>query len=357
MEPALVFVVSCCTRGAILHSRCDAEVRGVQEVFGRDVPVFGYYSGGEIAPFLSAFDEITDPDRPLSGSHFHAGTAAIMAVGREGGADTVTVPDPSAHEPAKEEELDRLRAMLSQSEDVFDDIEKFMANISRKSYRDGERLREQNAELEQKNEHNEKLQSVVHRYTPHDIWTKLGDNVAQGVYELADDEGRFCFLFLDVKGFTTFSENHDAPTVVSALNEIFQPATDIVYDCGGDVDKYIGDCIFAVFRGPDEAMEAARRILELTAAGGDGKGFAIRIGINSGRAVRANVGSGKRREYTYIGDAVNLAQRLESNCTPGCVLVSEQVHDASKVRFGTAEPKIITVKGKAQPVRVYEISL
>ena len=95
-------------------------------------------------------------------------------------------------------------------------------------------------------------------------------------------------------------------------------ATELVYEHGGDVDKFIGDCIFAAFPTADAALKAARCVLALVARRRrEGSPFDVRVGINWGRAVRANVGARGRREYTYIGDAVNLAQRMEANATPG----------------------------------------
>src|SRR5262249_52569878 len=70
-EPGVVLVVSCCTRAAILHSRQNLEVAAIQEVFGSRVPVFGFYSSGEIAPFLSRYQDIVSCDLKFAGSHFH----------------------------------------------------------------------------------------------------------------------------------------------------------------------------------------------------------------------------------------------------------------------------------------------
>jgi class 3 adenylate cyclase len=355
--PSLVLMVSCCTRCAILHSRVDSEVEIAKEVFGADVPIFGYYCGGEIFPYLSRVEEIVDPLRDLSGSHYHTTTVGFMAVSAEGGCEA-GLPDRPPAAAADHPEVLRLRKMLAESEDILDSTERFLSNMSRKSYRDGELLKDKNRQLELKNEHNEKLQGVVHRYTPHDIWKRLGENVSKGTYELADADGVFTFMFLDVKGFTAYSEKHGASEVVAAINRIFKPATDTIYSCGGDVDKYIGDCIFAAFPDAASGVKAALGIMKLfEKLDKDGNPFSIRIGINSGRAVRANVGSTARREYTYIGDAVNLAQRLESNCTPGKLLLSEGVYNDCGVSFDSAERKEIAVKGKAAPVSVYECGL
>ena len=85
--------------------------------------------------------------------------------------------------------------------------------------------------------------------------------------------------------------------------------------------------------------------------------FTVRVGINAGRAIRANVGSGDRREYTYIGDAVNLAQRLESNATPGAMLVSASVYALVAKQWPCAKKKKLMVKGKAKAVTAYELTV
>ncbi len=337
-KPSLLFVVSCCTRNAILHSKMDSEVDAIRKVMGRDVPIFGFYSAGEIMPFLSKYEQIIDPKTPFSGSFYHTTTLGIVAFAAARKPEAACVPA----EICLEDDPRRLADMLARSEEVLDNTEGFLANLSRKSYQDSEVLKKQN--------------EVIHRYTPHDVYKQIGANAARGQYELSDAEFNGCFMFLDVKGFTSYSEKRGSKEVVRALNEIFEPATDIIYACGGDVDKYIGDCIFAAFKEPKQAVEAGRRILGLFKKLKRSP-FTVRIGINSGRAVRANVGSKDRREYTYIGDAVNLAQRLESNCVPGRLLLADSVYKKSGARFRSARRRELTVKGRKEPVVAYDCGL
>lgn len=343
-KPSFVLMVSCCTRKAILHSRMDDELDAVGEVFGKGVPIFGYYSGGELAPLLNRYEDVVSR-KELSGSFYHTTTVGLLAV---------AAPKVSALSAPSRMSCDgdcdwraesaRLRRQLEQSEAVLDNSESFLANLSRKAYQDGEKLMKQNG--------------VIRRYTPHEVWSRVGENAARGVYELADAEFNGCFMFLDVKGFTSFSEDNAPEAVAAALNELFAPATQAIYECGGDVDKYIGDSIFAAFKTGDDALRAGRRLLglfkDLKKAGSP---FSVRIGINSGRAVRANVGGKDRREYTYIGDAVNLAQRLESNCAPGKLLISRELFEDASVPFEEVVRKEILVKGKRKPVVCFECSL
>jgi class 3 adenylate cyclase len=331
-------MVSCCTRAAILHSRMDGEVSAVREVFGESVPIFGYYSGGEIVPYQSRYAAAADPAREPGGSAYHTTTVALLAVGSRKRPSRVRVP---RCEDCPPEKAGDLRALLDKSEEILDGTEAFLSNLSRKSYQDAEKLRKQN--------------EVIHRYTPHDVFDRIGAGVARGRYELAERAFEGAFLFMDVKGFTAYSESHSPGKVVGALNQIFEPATDIVYDCGGDVDKFIGDCIFAAFPSPARAVAAGRRVLRLIEGlRARGNPFTVRIGINAGRAIRANVGSSERREYTYIGDAVNLAQRLESNCEPGRLLLSRGVYEAVRASMPGARRRKIAVKGRKMPVVCYD---
>ncbi|OGS08608.1 MAG: hypothetical protein A2270_02090 [Elusimicrobia bacterium RIFOXYA12_FULL_51_18] len=338
-KPDLVFMVSCCSRSHILHSRENEEVDAVRSVFGADTPVFGFYSGGEIVPWLNSYGGVTSPETGPHGSRYHATTVALMAFY---GKDPVKKPALKVRCAAKTdpaEELIRTRAMLERSEELLDNTESFLANLSRKSYKDGELLRRQH--------------EIIHAYTPHGVWKEAGAVALSGGRELKNAEFTGVFMFMDVKGFTAYCEGHTSAEVVKALNGIFTPATDLIYKNGGDVDKFIGDCIFACFNSARDASAAARAILLLFREPGAGNTFSVRIGLNGGRAVRGNVGAPGRREYTFIGDAVNTAQRLEANCEPGKALISADIYRESGDMFRSAEEKVIKLKGKAEPARAF----
>lgn len=334
-RPDLVFIVSCCTRGAILHSRLGEEMDQVRKVFGRETPVFGFYSSGEVVP-----SSPRPPRKDAEGypaSDFHTMTMTMAALSFTGRTRVGPLPrrasGAAAADPA---------AALARSEDTLDRTESILSNLSRKSYEDGERLRRQS--------------DVIRRYTPHGVWDEVGARAARGQYEVPDAAFTGAFLFMDVKGFTSFSETRRPAEVVRELNALLSPATAAVYARGGDVDKFIGDCIFAVFPTADGALAAARDILALAASRrGAGSPFDVRIGVNWGRAVRANVGSDARREYTFIGDAVNLAQRMESNAAPGRVLLTAAAWRRLKKRPDGAARRRVRVKGKARPVTAWEL--
>jgi class 3 adenylate cyclase len=327
-KPALVFMVSCCSRSHILHSRVNDELEAVRQVFGAKTPVFGFYSGGEIVPWSGACSA-------GCGSFYHTTTVALMALYHDG-VVRASVPAPRA----AAQDAAAAPGLLARSEEMLDTTESFLANLSRKSYKDGALLRRQH--------------ELIHAYTPHGVWKEVGAVASAGGAELKDAEFNGVFMFMDIKGFTTYSETHSSAEVVKALNEIFSPATNLIYQYGGDVDKFIGDCIFACFTSAESAAAAAREILLLfRGLNAAGNPFTVRIGLNAGRAVRANVGAPGRREYTFIGDAVNTAQRLESNCEPGRALLSAGVYAAAGKTFSTAAQRTVTMKGKAKPVTAY----
>lgn len=186
--------------------------------------------------------------------------------------------------------------------------------------------------------------------------------------ELGGEEREVTVLFSDIAGFTAISEACDAATLVQGLNTYFSTMTDIIEAHGGFVDKYIGDAIVAVFGAPvDEprhAEQAMRAALEMQAAlradpqrfSVAGHGLKTRIGLNTGRVLIGNIGSPRRFNYTAMGDAVNLASRLEgANKAYGTsILVSEDTMRAAGDAVVARRVDIVRVVGRAQPVRLYE---
>ena len=126
-------------------------------------------------------------------------------------------------------------------------------------------------------------------------------------------------LFLDIVGFTTFSETKSPEEVVTMLNEVFGVCEVITCKCHGDIDKFIGDCVMAVFIDANDAVDAACQILYgalvrmnvLRQERGQ-EPVHIRIGINSGHVIQGDVGSAERKDLTVIGDVVNAASRIQS---------------------------------------------
>lgn len=174
------------------------------------------------------------------------------------------------------------------------------------------------------------------------------------------------FLFTDIRGFTTMCEGQGPEAVVEMLNHYLDIQSSVIAANGGDIDKFVGDEIMAMFEGSKKELNACRASLEIRRAMAEEKRIAelaernvvsIGIGINTGPVVFGSVGAKDRMDFTSIGDTVNLAARLEgANKTYGTkTLITEAVHDKVKEGFLCREIDLLTVKGKRQPVRIFEL--
>jgi class 3 adenylate cyclase len=180
------------------------------------------------------------------------------------------------------------------------------------------------------------------------------------------DERTVSIMFSDLVGFTPMSQALPPADLIALLNAYFDVMCPIVKQHGGDIDKFIGDAIMAVFddvRGKPPAPERAVRAgLAMQAAmpsfnQGRSIQLAMRIGINTGPVVRGDLGARVvRRDYTVIGDAVNQANRYESRCPPGGVLISASTRDPLGARAKVSELPGLVLKGVAAPVTGYVVA-
>ncbi|MBU1106821.1 MAG: FIST C-terminal domain-containing protein [Candidatus Riflebacteria bacterium] len=369
--PELVLVFSCCNRHRHLHSRTDAEIHAIGEVFGPTVPIVGLYCSSEISPMYSHYQEVTDARRPLAGSRQFGCSLAIVSLGSrcpaEKTSDFVSLLTSFNAEDRVEKHIDLsvenqlLTDKLNEYEKIFQNNESALKFIIREQFRASLVVKEKNKELSEAKACGDKLQDVIKQYTPHSVWWKASMSVLAGLYKIPDEEIFATFVFMDVKGFTSYAEAHAPDLVIAELNRIFQPATEMIYKYEGDVDKYIGDCILARFENPSQAMKAAIAIQnfmkqEIAAQ----SPFLLRIGMNHGRIIMGNVGAGMRRENAMIGDAVNTAQRLEANCTPGGIMVEKATFDMIDpliVQGLPTKSKAVKLKGKEKDLEVVEIEI
>jgi adenylate cyclase len=175
-------------------------------------------------------------------------------------------------------------------------------------------------------------------------------------------------LFADIRGFTRLSERMQPQQIVELLNEYFSEMTDLIFDNGGTLDKYLGDGIMALFGAPLSKPDDARRSVKTAAemqraltalnrhwqARGQ-EPLQMGLGINTGQVTAGNIGSSKRMDYTVIGDVVNLASRLCANAAGGQILISESTFAEINGCFPARRLETIRVKGKEAPVEIYEI--
>ena len=177
-------------------------------------------------------------------------------------------------------------------------------------------------------------------------------------------ERRNCsFLFTDVRGFTSLSEKLEPEEVTKIMNKALTIQADTVKFYDGMVDKYIGDAMMAIFNAPLDlqdhptaAVLCAKEIQDKIKNAN--LGIEIGIGINTGDAVIGNMGSDTRFDYTAIGDAVNLAARMESSCKEvgeNIVITENTALQTNNINFKKLKP--IKVKGKSKAIQIYTIDL
>lgn len=170
-------------------------------------------------------------------------------------------------------------------------------------------------------------------------------------------------VFIDICGFTSISETQAPDEVVSLLNNIFDVMVKEILTQGGQIDKFIGDAIMAVFRGDfhlDRAIDASlavRAQVEQMSIPFAGYKPQVSTGINTGEMVSGNIGSVslRRLDYTVIGDSVNLAQRLQATAKPGQILITETAYQIVQNSFNCNPVGEHSIKHKAKPVMLYEV--
>jgi adenylate cyclase len=168
--------------------------------------------------------------------------------------------------------------------------------------------------------------------------------------------------FIDICGFTSISEKEAPDTVVSMLNRYFDVIVTEVIAQDGIVDKFMGDCVMAVFKGNynlDRAIDAALAIRKKIDALPTELSFSpkVSIGINQGEMISGNIGSStvRRLDYTVIGDVVNTAQRLQNSANPGQILINKAAYEKVKPSFRCEWVGEVSLKNKTSPVVIYNV--
>jgi adenylate cyclase len=210
----------------------------------------------------------------------------------------------------------------------------------------------------------EKMMAHVRRYLPPALVDSLTDleNL-----QLGGTRRTISILFGDVRGFSTFSERQVPEQVVDVINRYFTVAADAILLHEGVIDKFMGDAVMALFNTPfleqeDHALRAVRAALavqyDLVAlreqTGGDLQ-LEMGIGINTGEAVLGNIGSPDRLDFSAIGDAVNVAKRLQEVARPGQILISQATYDQTKEWVEVIPLEPVQVKGRQTLEQVYEL--
>ncbi len=173
-------------------------------------------------------------------------------------------------------------------------------------------------------------------------------------------------LFSDVRGFTGLTERLPPLQLAQLLREYLSEMTKAIFEERGTLDKFMGDGLMAVFGvpvpHPDDAVRAVRcatrmldRLAQLNARLPADRRLTVRIGVNTGRVVAGNFGTPERLEYTVLGDAVNVAARLESIAEPGAICVGPTTYERTQGSFAYRQLGARAVKGRTATVQVYQV--
>ena len=217
----------------------------------------------------------------------------------------------------------------------------------------------------------ERIQSAFGRYVSENVLRQLLETPEGD--ELGGAERELTIAFIDLRGFTRLSEDMKARDVVALLNEFFQLVSDRILARGGTIDKFIGDSVMAYFGAPlhhaDHAVRAVTAATEIVRACAarnrarsrdphpDAPAAAIEpgIGVHTGIVIVGSIGSDRRADYTAVGDAVNVAHRLEKLARPGEILVSEAVQRHVRGAFRLRFEGERQLSGRQEPVHVYSV--
>jgi class 3 adenylate cyclase len=201
----------------------------------------------------------------------------------------------------------------------------------------------------------ERMREAFHTYLDADV----APLILSGNYPREGISVTVSIMFVDVRGFTSFAEQADAPAVVAALNELFEVMVPIVAEHGGHVDKFMGDGMLAVFGAPegyadhaDRAVAAGRAIVR--AVNRPDSRLAVGVGINTGSVVAGSIGGAGRLNFSVIGDAVNVAARVEAatRTTGDDLLLTAATREALTGGLQCHSRGTVELKGKAEPVEV-----
>ena len=201
---------------------------------------------------------------------------------------------------------------------------------------------------------------IVRPFLPDLTWRKATEVARHGERTLPTETCEISILRLDIANFTELMDGQPLDRVLTDLKGYLDRLTRLVYHHHGDVDKYLGDGFLAIFADADDAVQAGSAIQQAAAEFNHrqsvrgGLVFPSRIAIDTGQVAVTSLGSPNRQERSIIGMPVNLAERLQAQATPGRVWLSQDTFDRLKDRSGCRYLGAMKVKGKAEPVVVYE---
>ncbi len=221
--------------------------------------------------------------------------------------------------------------------------------------------------LREKAANEERMRKALERFhAPAIVERVLGDLRTSGKAGAYMEQKEVTVLFADISGFTPLTERLPPERIVDLLNEYYARMTQVIFSFDGTVDKFIGDAVMAVFGAPysrpDDASRAVRcalacrrEFVEMMRKRPLSELCGLKLGLNTGKVLAGTLGSEARIEYTCLGDAVNIASRLQSSASPGQVLITGKTLAAIGARFDVAPLGERELKGKKQKVAVFEV--
>lgn len=212
-----------------------------------------------------------------------------------------------------------------------------------------------------------KQNNILELFRPY-VPQAVTSRILEGKESIPSERSETTIIFIDIKDFTKLADQLDPEKATEIINNIFAPIVGIIDKHGGSINKFLGDGLMAVFGTPfsheDDPERAARASLEITKSIEENGKIKIankvkilkaRIGINTGLCISGEIGSDSRKEFTVIGDTVNLASRLQANASPGKVLIGEKTFQRIKDNFSISSPRKLKIKGKKDLVSVYTL--
>jgi class 3 adenylate cyclase len=212
-----------------------------------------------------------------------------------------------------------------------------------------------------------RVHNITRNYVPQLVEEKARDAIRLGKSTLTNEARNIAVLFCDIVGFTSYVEaNACSESIIDTLNSILRRVASCVKRNNGSIDKFMGDCVLALFDRPVDALLAAcdmqghaEDINTLRLRAGQ-QTLQLRIGVHWGEVVIGNVGTVERLDWTAIGDVVNTASRIEKGCQPGAILISQELRDAvgpaDRLRFAFGDIYRLQVKGKGEELAVCQVT-
>lgn len=213
-----------------------------------------------------------------------------------------------------------------------------------------------------------RIHNITRNYVPQLVEEKARDALRLGKNKLTNEIRSVAVLFCDIVGFTSYVEtNANSEAIIDTLNSILLRVASCVKRNNGSIDKFMGDCVMAIFDRPSDALLAAcdmqahaEDINTLRHHAGQ-KVLQLRIGVHWGEVVIGNVGTVERLDWTAIGDVVNIASRIEKGCNPGAILISDILRNAVDQSddhfFDFGDTFHLEVKGKWEKLSVCQVTL